>query len=237
MSIRDEILNDKSFLIKTLIISLGDERARVLSSNLATEKQLSSLIEPAIEHMQKSGTASEDSLINVLSSLYNSLVYIKLPEDINKYAYDYTPSLAEFNEWEKQEEVPNVVVSRKDPNTGEWWTRLSDGSLKLGKLSYPKGKEIARQQLHKLEEGFRDTVQNWPIVSDLFEKKPPGTTQQRTESTQVIGKRGSTETLINVVNSCLYKIARSLADDGNHEATYLVERTIRDISSINRSLA
>lgn len=36
-----------------------------------------------------------------------------------------------------------------------------------------------------------------------------------------------TELVINAVSKCLHKIARSLGDSGNHEAAYLVERTIQ----------
>lgn len=182
MNIRDALLENKNFVTYTLAGLVEVERDRILSSELATKSQLSSLSDVTEYMVKMAKSQNTDVLVNSLANLCTLLKSIQLPGDFERYA--------------EQEEF---YIALEIPYEDE---KPCDLSLqKDDKKECPECPECKKENK---EEDDDDCME--------------------CEDTD------AQEVLAESVNVLLRKIANSLGDKGDHEAAYLVERTIRSIN-------
>ena len=174
MSIRDNLFDNPSQLMKELFSMIDDEKKRIYSNKLINDEQWASFYGQLSDAIYKNAKDKNlDAVIDNLFGIHNILKSVKLPGDFEKHALEKFYITLDIP-------YEDYMFSDIDKETGE--------------------KENECPECEKEDEKCMDCV-----------------------------NIDAQEILAESVNNILQKIADSLGRSGNHDAAYLVERTIHSI--------
>jgi hypothetical protein len=217
MNIRDALLEDKNFVTYTLAALVEVERDRIVSNGLATESQLSSLADVTEYMVKMAKSRRTDILVNSLANLCTLLKSIKLPGDFEKYTVDSPGELGE-----------KFYIALDLPYDGDKFYDLS--SILEGKKEHSEEEEENEEE-EIIGMGRGGPQGSGPNPLCPHKHKDEEKKDKKEDECEDCTDDGENvqDILAEAVNNHLQKIAESLGDKGDHEAAYLVERTIRSI--------
>lgn len=183
MSIRDNLFDNPSQLMKELFSMIDDEKKRMYSNKLVSNEQWASFYGQLSDAIYKNAKDKNlDAVIDNLFGIHNILKSVKLPGDFEKRALEKFYITLDIP-------YEDYMFSDIDKETGEKENECPECE-----------KEDECPECEKEDEKCMDCV-------DI----------------------DAQEVLAESVNNILQKIADSLGRNGNHDAAYLVERTIHSI--------
>lgn len=202
MNIRENLLEDKHFLLQALAGLVEIERDRIVSYGLARESQIQSLAD-VMEYLTKLGKKYPKSNVplNTLANLCTLLKTVKLPGDFEKCTFG---SLAP----KKDDPVETFYIALDLPYEGEQFYDLSS-ILKKDDKGDKDNKDNKEEKCPECKK--EDKIDDEPEECDCTAC-----------SSDQYGKM-----LVASVGGYLKKVAEMCGSEGRHDSAYMIEKTIR----------
>jgi hypothetical protein len=201
MDIRENLLEDKHFLLQALAGLVTIERDRIISTGLARESQLNSLAD-VMEYLTKLGKKYPKSNIplNTMANLCTVLKSVVLPGDFENCTFGGADGV--------MGDESGFYIALDLPYEGEQFYDLSS-VLKKDK-GEDKDKDEECPECEEEEEGKEDDADDTCYCTACSSDQ-------------------ANKVLVASVGKYLKKVSEVCGKSGRHDAAYLIEKTIRSM--------